>query len=357
MAVSGVLVEVDKPKEMLYPPGWADRLNNWVDSLRIPPWAFYLLVWMTLFVIETGVSWYGGVYPVGTIFPYHLIFTGIVIYGIAMIHYLDGVARHSLKAFRPALIGDDTDFARLEYKLTTMPMRSSVLASICGLCFGVPIALSLGDSPTLRLTKLMDSAPSGALNIVLLSIIWSVMGVFAFHTARQLYLVSRIYAVSTHVDLFRRGPLYAFSGLAARTAVAVAILPYAGIISRPAVTENVAILWTAIGLTVAGLAIFVWPLLGVHRLMEAEKKRLLDENGHEMKAAIADTHRRLDAQDLSGMDNLKYALDNLVTEQTVINKISTWPWQVGTVGVLATALLLPVLLWIVERLLERLMGF
>jgi len=357
MAVSGVLVEVDKPKEMLYPPGWVDRLTDWVDSLRMPPWAFYLLVWLVLFCVETGVSWYGGVYPVSTIFPYHLIFTGIVVYGIAMIHYLEAVARHSLKSFRPALIGDDTDFARLEYKLATMPMRSSVIATICGLFLGVPIALVLADDRTRSLTKLLDSGPSIALNITLLLIIWSMMGLFAFHTARQLYLVSRIYSTASHVDLFRRGPLYAFSGLAARTAIAVSILPYAGIVSRPAVTENVAILWTAIGLTATGLLIFVWPLLGVHRLMEAEKKRLLDENGHEMKAAIADTHRRLDAQDLSGMDNLKYALDNLVTEQTVINKISTWPWQVGTVGVLATALLLPVLLWIVERLLERLMGF
>ena len=357
MTVSGALLEVDKPREELYAPSWVERVNDWIDTLRIPAWLFYLLVWMTLFAIETAVNWYSGVYPVGTIYPYHLVFTAIAVYSVAMIHYLDRVAGHSLQAFRPALTGDDADFARLKYELTTMPRRPSALAALIGLSLGVPVALTVADARMQALTKLIDSMPSLALNVVLLAFIWSMIATFGFHTARQLRLVSRIYSTMSHVDLFRRGPLYAFSGLAARTAVAVAILPYAGIISRPAVIENVAVVWTAIGLTLVGLAIFVWPLLGVHKLMEAEKKHLLDENGRKMHDAIDATHRCLDAQDLSGMEKLKYALDNLVTEQTVLNKISTWPWQVGTVGVLATALFLPVILWIVERVLERLMGF
>jgi hypothetical protein len=95
----------------------------------------------------------------------------------------------------------------------------------------------------------------------------------------------------------------------------------------------------------------------MHRLLQEEKKRLLDENGQKVQAAIAETHRRWDAQELSGMENLKDALNNFVTEQGVVSKISTWPWQVGTLGVLVTALLLPVVLWIIERLLERLVGF
>jgi len=357
MAVDEISLETSRPKDAIYAPGWADRFTDWVDSLAIPSWAFYLLVWLALFAIETGVNWYTGVYPAGTLFPYHLVVAALVVYGIASIHYLDRVADHALKAFRPTLAGDATDFARLEYKLTTMPMRSTIIAGILGICIGIPISITFADARTMNLAKLTGSTPSTVLNVAFGVLIWCGLGVYAFHTVRQLYLVSRIYTTSAHIDLFRRAPLYAFSGLSARTALSIAIVPYAGIISRPGVIENAFIAWAAITLTLLGLLIFVWPLLGVHRLMEAEKKRLLDQNGQEMEAAIAETHRRLDAQELAGMDNLKDALDNLVTEQTVVNKISTWPWQLGTVGVLATALFLPIILWTVQRLLDRLLGF
>jgi len=357
MAVDGISLETSKPKDDLYAPGWVDRFTDWVAGLAIPSWAFYLLVWLALFCLETGVNWYSGVYPPGEFFAYHLVLTGLVVYGFAAAHYLDNVADHALKTFRPALKGDDEDFARLEYKLTTMPMRLSILASVVGLCLGALFAVTLGGARTASMIKLTASTATTVLNIVLVVIIWAAMGAYVFRTARQLYLVSRIYTTSAHIDLFRRAPLYAFSGLTARTALSFAIIPYAGIISRPEIVENTNIIWVAITFTLISLLIFVGPLLGVHRLMEAEKRRLLDENGQKMEIAVAETHRRLDAQDLSGMDNLKFALDNLFTEQTVISKISTWPWQGGTVSVLATALFLPVILWVIERVLERVLGF
>jgi hypothetical protein len=349
-------VEGDSSSGM-YPAGWADHVTDRVDTLPIPAWLFYVLIWVALFLIETGVNWYSGVYPPGTFVPYHAIFTGLAIYGLAMVHYLDKVAAHALEAFRPALTGSDTDFQSLRYRLTTMPARASLVATIAGIGVGVPVAGIFGGGGTLSLTMLFDSPPSTALNFVLLTFVWCFQGLFLYHTWRQLRLVNDIYTTSAPVDLFRRHNLYSFSGLSARTAIGWLIIPYAGIISRPGVTSNIAVVVTAIVVTGVSVAIFVWPLVGVHRLMEVEKARLLDENGRRLKETIEETHRRLDAQDLSGIDNLKHAMDNLVTEQAVIGKIPTWPWATGTVGVLATALLLPIVLWIIERILERLMVF
>jgi hypothetical protein len=357
MAATGVAEGLGKRKEQFYAPGWADRIIDWVGRLPLPGWLFYLLVWFGAFLLETVVNWYSGVYPPGTIYSYHMFVSAIVVYGLAAIHYLDKVAEDELKSFRPALIGDDDDFAMLRYRFTTMPARASVLAGAFGIVFVLIFSSIVIDSRILGLVKLFDSAPSAVLNGLLLAIGWPTMGVFVYHTVRQLNLIHHVYATATHVNLYRRWPLYAFSGLSARTAISLALIPYVGIITRPGVTENIGVLLLAGLLTVAGLLIFVWPLLGIHRIMEAEKKRLLDENGRKLEAAIAETHKRWDAQDLAGMDDLKNTLDNLVTEQTVISKISTWPWQSGTVGVLATALLLPILLWIVQRILERLLAF
>ena len=357
MAVTGVAEDLGNLKAQLYAPGWADRIIDWVGRLPVPAWLFYLSVWFGAFVLETVVNWYSGVYPPGTIYFYHMFVSAIVVYGLAAIHYLDKVAEDALKSFRPALIGDDNDFAMLRYKFTTMPAIASVLAGAFGIVFVSLFSSLVIDSRIIGLVKLFDSVPSAVLNGLLLAIGWPTMGIFFYHTVRQLRLIHHVYATATHVNLYRRWPLYAFSGLSARTAVSLAMIPYVGIITRPGVTENIGVLLLAGGLTVVGLVIFVWPLLGIHRIMEAEKTRLLDENGRKLEAAITETHKRWDSQDLAGMEDLKNGLDNLVTEQTVISKISTWPWQTATVGVLATALLLPILLWIAQRLLERLLVF
>jgi hypothetical protein len=59
---------------------------------------------------------------------------------------------------------------------------------------------------------------------------------------------------------------------------------------------------------------------------------------------------------LQGMDTLKDGLDGLVVERSVLDKVSTWPWEPETVRVVVTALLLPAVLWAITRVLERL-GF
>ena len=54
---------------------------------------------------------------------------------------------------------------------------------------------------------------------------------------------------------------------------------------------------------------------------------------------------------------MKDAMEALVNEQNVVEKIRTWPWEPGTVRGLATALFLPVVIWVITKLLERFSGF
>lgn len=53
------------------------------------------------------------------------------------------------------------------------------------------------------------------------------------------------------------------------------------------------------------------------------------------------------------MDAFKAAIDSLRTKQEVVAKISTWPWQIDTVRRVATAAALPLVPWVLQRLLER----
>jgi hypothetical protein len=349
-----------------YAPSWVDRVIDWIEALPMPARAFYLLVAVASILLVSSFHWYTGVYAPGTIFLFHVIVAIGPVSCVAVMHYLDRRAEVALKALRTALkVTSDDEFERLRYELTTMPSRPVALVTAVVFVVCVVVALlqiTTGSilgfiAETLRVIKFAENTLAATVNASFIIATYPLVGVIGYHTIRQLILVERIHTTATRIDLFRRGPLYAFSGLSLRTAICLVAAVYVGIANTPSLVENPFVTLGIVQLTLFAAGIFIAPLMGAHRLMEEEKKRLLDVNGAQMEATIAEIHRRLGVNELDNIAQLKDALDSLVTEQSVIGKISTWPWQVGTVGVLATAIVLPVLLWIIQRLLERFAGF
>jgi hypothetical protein len=67
-------------------------------------------------------------------------------------------------------------------------------------------------------------------------------------------------------------------------------------------------------------------------------------------------HARADSGDLADFASQRGLLDGLLAEQGVIDKLRTWPWRTETISGLGVAFLTPILIWVVQRVLERL-GF
>jgi hypothetical protein len=63
----------------------------------------------------------------------------------------------------------------------------------------------------------------------------------------------------------------------------------------------------------------------------------------------------MDADDLEQMSALKTAIDSLRTKQEVVAKISPWPWQLDTLRGVVTAAALPLVIWLIQRVLDRLL--
>jgi hypothetical protein len=63
-------------------------------------------------------------------------------------------------------------------------------------------------------------------------------------------------------------------------------------------------------------------------------------------------HQRLNDGNPEEMDEVNKAIASLEIEQRVISGISTWPWQPETVRWLVTALVLPLVLWIIQYALQ-----
>jgi hypothetical protein len=60
---------------------------------------------------------------------------------------------------------------------------------------------------------------------------------------------------------------------------------------------------------------------------------------------------------MSTADALNKTLASLVVERELLAKIPTWPWQPGALTGFLTALLLPIILWLIQRILERMLTF
>ena len=177
-----------------------------------------------------------------------------------------------------------------------------------------------------------------------------------YHTVRQLRLVGRIHAASERVNLFRPAPLYAFSRLTSQTSIGLVplLVPFGSSLTAVSTSIDYVNLLSICGLIlgVAVLAFFV-PLLGMHGRMAQEKRRLQDEVGLHVEILVGRLHASVDREDLSVADGQNKELASLISERDLVNRLSTWPWQAGTAGAVASAVILPVVLFLVTRFLDR----
>ena len=188
------------------------------------------------------------------------------------------------------------------------------------------------------------------------TLIYVLVGVVVYHTVHQLRTVNEIYTNYTRINLFQLGPMYALSGLAARTAIGIGIPTYLWfqVNSSSSTGNSPADIFETVFIGIIIIATFIWPLWGAHNLLEREKQRLQDEVARRIEDTIAALHNRVDTDELRDRGALKETLDGLVTEQGVIDRLRTWPWRTETVRGLGLAFLLPIIIWVIQRVLERL---
>jgi hypothetical protein len=105
--------------------------------------------------------------------------------------------------------------------------------------------------------------------------------------------------------------------------------------------------------TVLAVSVFVWPLYGVHRLVEMEKQRALREIDLQFEAVFAMFNQRFHEDDYSAIERLNGTISSLEIQHRKIEAIPTWPWRPETAGSVLTAIALPLVLRIIQFLVER----
>jgi hypothetical protein len=304
-------------------------------------------------LIQTGVLVAEGVRPIGNFLAAHGFLAGMLVFFPALLHYLDDAADAALAALRPALKTNEEAYAALRYRLITLPSLPTLLASVIAAITIVLINEGLGTPASF--SRLAGFPIASAVLYAMYVITWWVWGAFVYHTIHQLRLINHIYSEHCCVNVFRARLLYAFSGTTAITAVSLTIPTYAWLAINQSVRDPIAL---GITLPIMALALvaFIWPQLGARQLLVQEKRRMLDDLALRFEALIVDLHRRVDDGDLEGITDLNVAMAGLEIEQNALERTSAWPWKPETVRWLATALLLPLVLWLVQYFLQRMLA-
>jgi hypothetical protein len=304
------------------------------------------LAWVTAFL------WLDGKMPIGSIDLPRALLIVVTPYLLWSRFHLDRHAAAALETFRPALDVGNTEFRRLRYELTTLPARTTRIVTAAAVVVFVVNFFVMPESiarPS-TLSRNWSMATFGPIAVLTIAVV----AISTSQAVHQLRMVDHIHRLVGRIHLFRAKPLYAFSGLAARTGVSFVLLSYCIVAVQPAALRGSPALQLVVFVMIpTAVACFILPLRGMHRRLTAEKDRMLADASLRFETLLARLHERVDRGDLVDADKLNAQIASVAAEREAVARISTWPWELTTLTAFVSALLLPVLLWVLQRVLTR----
>jgi len=341
-----------------YPPSWYNRMLAWVGRLPVLGWLVFVIFGGVVILVEWVLVKLDQ--PDQPVVLDPMIFVSIfqLVYVIIFIKVLDGQAGRVLDKIRPALRLDDRQFDHLKARFTTMPKTALrnltwVMIPILGVMGTFLIMMGQSGSGAFADNlPLFSQSLAGYFALLIFGLMWLNNLIFLYHTIHQLRAISFSYAHVTEVNLFHQSDLYAFSSLAASTAIGLSLsTPIWLLMDNGPV--NLAI--TSV-FALFSVVIFIWPLLGAHRILRDQKEQMLRQSYHKKEQLIQELFARLDRQELNGIEELEKAFSSMEKGHTMLEAVSTWPWQTGTLRQIAGAILLPITIWMIQYFLNQVLS-
>jgi hypothetical protein len=331
-----------------YAPSWFNRLLGLCGNLSIPAWAVYTGWLVVQGLLANVAAWDAGLLRVGSFNPL-LTFCGIWSFEVLLFsHYLDVIARHSLAGYTPMLKNKGKEaLERIHYEFTTMPQRPVLWISVVGFAVGIFLAYSAKSYQ-----PQMFAWPW--LAYLFYGISLSVFCVFSYRVIRQLRFASKLYASTEKIDLYFLKPIYSLSRLAVWTSLSVLVIINLNVLLlTPQLLESSAFISVLVLAMLLSLATFLMPLYGIKRRILAEKNRVMAATGRDIETAYDRLDKAIRSGNSKNLADIKVMLDLLHRKKDFIHSIPVWPWNPGTFTALLTAIILPIVLGILSRLMQK----
>lgn len=340
------------PPRLPYSPSPVDLFTAWVDRLPGPAWAYYLTLYGVLLSIDVIGRSAGSSLQLPPLFT--LVFLTALAFDLSFIHYLDRYALSALERFRKGMPIDNS-FDEVSYRLSTMPILPVLVNSLIGALIGIIFLVVIPYDFQLNLLNLPQNHPAMWFYQLMTIVAFAAGGSVIYHTWHQLRVANHLYQTHTGVDLFQQEPLYAFSDLSARTAVGLLFIGLGWTLSAPQLSGMSSVVVYFVALSVISGLTFVYPLLGIHGVLQHKKNVLLAQNLGLFQKAAAVLHTQIESGQPTNIDNLNKAMQSLELERQLIERTPTWPWNPEAPRTVIAAILLPLVLWAVQSVVQRIM--
>jgi hypothetical protein len=344
-------------KKRPYSPSWVDRLIDWIEELPIPSWLFFILLYLFAAIGLHIAIWLNQSRPWGEISIAQIYGAVWLPAVLIIIHNTDLLAKQAIRRFAPLIKDHRAELDEIQYQMTSMPARPVLALFTVAAVF---ITIGSFQDPTLIFYEL-PAGPvhplSWAFGLFFGVTSYSLAPVMLYHAVRQLALITKAYELVDEVNVFHQQPLYAFSGLTMRTAmffIFLVYLTYAGeYIYEASASEEAINLVLSVIIVPLSLMIVLLPLWGIHERLLRSREGVLEENSVQIASTRAKLYTAIEKQSYSDVNGLDTAMASLYKERDQLQAIPTWPWAPGTLRNFLSAVLIPMMLWLLQTLAAR----
>lgn len=332
-----------------YPISWQNHFYRFVHRQPIPPWLFFILLFAFFLFINHLAPWIDGSLPWGKFDFGQLSFQFWFLVVFFAGDYFLSLAVSTLEKFRPSLQVSDREYSWLTYQFINIPAMHGLVITLLAVLL-VPFILQFGEVYQQQGLAAIIVAISGVFMFAL------VLALFYF-LLRALRATAKMYSMVTKVNIFHLDSLIAFSGFTSRVGIFAVLTSVLSYLTNVVITERPQVqgflFFGSINLGIA-IAAFIFPLLGFHERLQVEKEKAKGANNRRLEIAQARLYQLVD-RDGKGITETKNAISGLLDLRHELERISTWPWNTATLTTFVSALFLPLVIWLVQQLLSRIL--
>ncbi len=336
---------------MSYRPGPMSRLITWLDGTPGRGLWMVILLAVVLLAWGNGFLWATGQLPVGTFDSGVAVLVAYGPYVLAAMLLARYVALRALDTFWPATGWPQTDRPAWAYQFMNTPAWIELVA----LALGFVVALAaLIAAPTTVVVSASTVTVDYYLAIAPIFVVGYTLTIVAvFIATRWLLLVMRIHREARAIDPFDRAPVYAFSRLTVVIGmVAVIAAYYTFTLNAAYQVGNVPSLALMAASVAGGLGAFVIPLWGIHVRIARERDALIRDVERRINRIATELYADIDAGSFEAATKYSALLTTLGNLRERVGHLPTWPWPPNLFRGFITALLLPILIFFLTKVIS-----